>query len=320
MADASVGWPAGHEIAISGFDSRIARGMPLPWWMKIAAKLVLAHCLPNYRHRRRLGLCVHSYAAGIAGHPSAIRDDIGRHARFTGRPPQSLLELGPGDGLANALYAAAAGVTTIWMVDAGDFATSDMRSYRRIVQQIARDNPALAKRVDLSSRAAMLASIGACYLTAGTESLRHVPDCSVDLIVSYATIEHVRRHELGRLFQETFRLLVPGGIARHWIDLMDHLGGRLNNLRIPPALWEHRLMAEAGFYTNRWRCTEIVALARMAGFDTAVPALSRWPELPTPRRRMARQFRRFDDDELRIASFDLLLRRSLDQPVTAAAP
>jgi SAM-dependent methyltransferase len=303
--------PTKPETITRVFDSCDARGMPVPWWMKIAAKLVLSHCLPNYRHRRRLGLCVHSYAAGNGGHPGAIRDDIAHHVRVTGRSPRSLLELGPGDGLANALFAAAAGVTTIWMVDAGDFASSDMRSYGRIVQQIARDNPEFAKSVNLSSRAAMLTSIGARYLIAGTESLRYVPTSSVDLIVSYATIEHVRRHDLSRLFEEMNRLLVPGGIAHHWIDLMDHLGGRLNNLRISASIWEHELMAGGGFYTNRSRCTELVELARTAGFETAVPALSRWPELPTPRRAMSHQFRRFDDEELRIASFDLLLRRPL---------
>lgn len=309
MAAALADRLAEPEVTTSVFDARLARGAPVPWWMKIAAKLVVSRCLPAYRYRRRLGLGLHSYVAGNAGQPHAIRDDVARHVRLTGRLPRSLLELGPGDGLANALYAAAAGVSMIWMVDVGDFASQDMRGYRQVVQQIAQDNPGFAERVDLSSRAAMLASVGARYLTGDTSVLRTVPSDSVDLIVSYATMEHVRRHELARLLAETFRMLAPGGVARHWIDLMDHLGGRLNNLRIPPAVWEHPLLAGAGFYTNRLRCSEIVALAQAAGFGSSVPALSRWPELPTPRRVMARQFQGFDDDELRIASFDLVLRR-----------
>jgi SAM-dependent methyltransferase len=303
-------WPAAAPPTEAGvFDASVARGMPLPWWLKIAGKLVLSAGLPSYRLRRRLGLGIHSCVAGRAGNPDVLREDIARHVSATGRLPQTLLEIGPGDGVANALYAAAAGVTTIWLVDAGDFASTDMQDYQRIVQRIARDNPAFAGRIDLSSRAAMLASIGARYLTAGIESLRDVPTQSVDLIVSYAVIEHVRRRDLAALFAQMHRVLVAGGMARHWIDLMDHLGGRLNNLRLPETVWEHRVMAGAGFYTNRLRCCEILDLARSAGFAASVPRLLRWPDLPTKRRAMARQFRRFDDDELRIASFDLLLRR-----------
>ncbi len=309
MSAASDHWFQETQTTTSVFNAQAARGMPIPWWMKIAAKLVLAHGMPDYRLRRRLGLFMHSYVSGHTGQPDPLRNDIARHLRLTGRPPQTLLELGPGDGLANALYAAAAGVTTIWMVDVGDFATAEMQTYRQIVQQLAADNPDFAKRVDLSSRPAMLASIGARYLTGGTADLAQIPTGSVDLIVSYAVIEHVRRDELAQAFAETFRILAPGGIARHWVDLMDHLGGRLNNLRLPPGIWEHPLMASAGFYTNRWRHSEIVALAQHAGFDTAVPWLSRWPTLPTPRRALARPFQHFNDEELRIASFDLICRR-----------
>ncbi|MCW3475359.1 class I SAM-dependent methyltransferase [Limobrevibacterium gyesilva] len=302
------------------FDAQAARGSRVPWWVKIGAKMVLSRVLPSYAWRRRLGIGVHSYWAATIGHRDEIRRAIALHTALTGRGPEAMLELGPGDSLANALYAAAEGVRTIWLVDAGDFATADMAVYERIVRLIEADCPDFAARVDLSSRAAMLASLGARYLTGGTGDLGRIPAGSIDLIVSYMVLEHVGRGTFDRLLAETRRILAPDGLAYHFVDLMDHLGGRLNNLRFPDALWEHPAMAGSGFYTNRLRCTEILARAREAGLEASVPFLSRWPVLPTPRGALHRQFAGFSDAELRIAYFGLLLRRPLsDRTVSGLA-
>lgn len=44
------------------------------------------------------------------------------------------------------------------------------------------------------------------------------------------------------------------------------LGGALNHLRVLERLWESRLMAESGFYTQRLRYSEMLALFNEAGF------------------------------------------------------
>jgi SAM-dependent methyltransferase len=313
------------DAVITDFDAATARGAPVPWWIKIAAKLVLSRIVPSYSVRRRLRVSVHSFTADYAGNPDVLRHAINLHTSRTGSPPRSLLELGPGDSIANALYAAAAGTDTIWLADAGDFATNDMTQYQRAVDHIASDQPDFANRVDLSSRAAMLASINARYLTGGTASLRTIPNGSIDLAVSFAVLEHVRRAEFAQLLAELHRVLAPSGLAFHWIDLMDHLGGRLDNLRLPTWLWENSLFASSGFYTNRLRFSEIVTRARDAGFSTSIAWLARWPSLPTPRRAMAREFARLEDEELRIANFSLLLwhrtqdRRINDKGISGGA-
>jgi hypothetical protein len=299
--------PADGETVVSVFDAGTARGAPLPWWLKIAAKLMLSRLLRSYKVRRRLHISMHSFNAAYAGNAESLRLAIDAYAARMGRPPKSLLELGPGDSVTNALYAAAAGLGPIWLVDAGDFATTEMAKYRYIVDAIAKDQPRFSGCVDLSSFAGMLTSINAHHLAGGTASLHAIPDGAIDLAVSFAVLEHVRRAEFAQLLVGLHRVLSPSGLAFHWIDLMDHLGGRLDNLRLPAWLWESEWFASSGFYTNRLRCAEILALARAAGFVTSVPGLARWPALPTPRRAMNSEFAGFDDEELTIANFSLLL-------------
>jgi SAM-dependent methyltransferase len=155
----------------------------------------------------------------------------------------------------------------------------------------------------------MLGSLGATYLTGGTASLKDIPDGSVDTILSTAVLEHVARSEFARLAAEMFRVLRPGGTACHEVDLMDHLGGAQNNLRFSQAVWEHPVMAASGFYTNRLRCREILAIMRAAGFEVVLARVARWPALPTPRKALAEPFRSLPDDELMIANFGMLLRK-----------
>ena len=283
-----------------------AAGARLPWWGKMIAKLVLAHALPRYAWRHRLGIGVHSYAAGTGGHRHEIERAVAWFAERSGRRPDSLLELGPGDSLANALYAAAAGVRKIWLDDVGDFASGDMARYREIAAAIG---PDFADRVDLSSRSAMLASLGAVYLSSGLASLGALPAGSVDLTVSYTVLEHVRRADFSTHMAELHRVTAPGGFGMHIVDLMDHLGGALNNLRFGPRFWEHAAVADAGFYTNRLGRRDILALAEAAGFATAIPYLYRWPAPPIARRSLHRQFAARSDDDLTSAMFVLALHR-----------
>ncbi len=189
------------------------------------------------------------------------------------------------------------------MVDTGDHALAGMDAYRGIAAGL----PGL--RVDLSSRAAMLASLNATYLTGGPASLAAIADGAVELAVSYTVLEHVRRAAFAPLLAELHRLTAPGGLGVHVIDLMDHLGGGLNSLRVPAWFWENDFVAGSGFYTNRLQRDAIIGLAREAGFATAVSELYRWPALPIARAALAGDFRQVPDEELNTALFTLRLGR-----------
>jgi SAM-dependent methyltransferase len=286
------------------------RGAPIPWWGKIAAKIVLSRALPSYRVRRAFGLFLHgNLDHNIEQHGDFVKDALAAHARYGSGKAGTILELGPGNTLGTALFAAARGVERTWLVDVGDFAIADMALYRDIAGRLEVEAPGFAARADLADRGRMLTSLNATYLTGGTASLAEIPSGSLDMILSTAVLEHVRRGEFPRLAAEMLRMLRPGGTAFHGIDLMDHLGGGLNNLRFSETLWESAFFANSGFYTNRLRCHEIVAILRAAGFDLALTRIVRWPALPTPRDALAAPFRDLPEDELLISNFRVLVRK-----------
>jgi SAM-dependent methyltransferase len=288
------------------------RGAPAPWWGKIAAKVVLARVLPSYRSRKAFGLFLHgNLDHNIGQHAAFVANVLAQHERCGGGPARALLELGPGNSLGTALFAAARAVERTWLVDVGDFASDDMALYRDIARMAEAEAPGFTARVDLTGRAAMLASLNATYLTGGVASLAEIPSRSLDVILSTAVLEHVRRGEFAKLAAEMLRVLRPGGTAYHEVDLMDHLGGALNNLRFSEETWESALLADSGFYTNRIRCREMVTALAAAGFETAVTRIARWPALPTPRGALSEPFRALPEDELRIANFGVLLRKPL---------
>lgn len=286
------------------------RGLPVPWWAKIGAKMVLSRVLPGYGLRRKLGLFLHgNLDHNVTQHRDFVKNVLAQHERIAGGKARALLELGPGNSLGTALFAGAEGVSRVWLSDVGDFAESGMEFYRRLAAMEEAAHPGFAARVNFADRDAMLRSLDATYLTTGTASLAAIPSASLDLILSTAVLEHVGRSEFALLAREMMRMLRPGGTAYHEVDLMDHLGGAQNNLRFSEGAWESSLMANSGFYTNRLRCCEILAIMREAGFDAALARVARWPSAPTPRGALAKQFAAFSDDEMRIANFGMILRK-----------
>ncbi len=135
-----------------------------------------------------------------------------------------------------------------------------------------------------------------------------MPTSSVDLVFSQAVLEHVRLADFDETQRQIRRVLRPDGLASHQIDLKDHLGGALNHLRFSESLWERDWMASSGFYTNRLRCSDVLASMRDAGLTPEVTAVERWPGLPTPRARLAPRFRAMPDEELTIRQFDCVAR------------
>ena len=163
----------------------------------------------------------------------------------------------------------------------------------------------------VSSLEELLALCNASYEVDGLVSLRMLPEQSVDFMWSQAVCEHIKKDEFLDIMRELRRLLRDDGVASHRVDLRDHLGGVLNNLRFPESLWESNIMANAGFYTNRIRYSEMIRLFQQAGFDVEVVEIERWETLPTQRRKLATEFQHWSDDEFCISGFDVILRPSL---------
>lgn len=281
----------------------------LPWPLKVAAKVVLTRLPVPYALWRRTALFRHGAMDDPATALTVVRgavEGVGRQALTGAR----VLELGPGDALASAVIAHALGAASVSLVDQGAFATTDMATYRRLVAHLVSVGlpvGALAEAPDLAS---LLAACVATYDTQGLVSLEALPAGSIDFAFSNAALEHVRLAEVPATLAALNRVMAPGGVQFHRVDLKDHLAYALNNLRFSAGLWESAFMARSGFYTNRLRLSGWLEHCQHAGFRVDIVAVRRFAALPTPRAALAPAFRHLSDDELLVAGFDMVLSRA----------
>ncbi len=279
----------------------------IPWPFKIAAKLVLARLPVDYRRWKKLGLFEHGHMEDPAYGAGVFLRHFERSG-LAGRQGFACLELGPGDSLFSALLAKAHGAGRVWMVDVGDFAERDLAAYRRMARYLAAQGFAVPPDSDFASMETLLAQCNAQYLVEGLASLRGLPTHSIDFVWSQAVLEHIRRRDVDALFAELRRILRPGAVMSHRIDLQDHLAQALNNLRFSERLWEAEWMARSGFYTNRLRFRDLLGRFERAGFTIERVEPTRWASLPTPRGRMAQPFRDLPDEDILVSGFDIVLR------------
>ena len=329
MSVATLPFPPPDPTA-SASTPRVALRRALVWRAKLAAKVAMAY-LPVSRERwRRLGafklgymtdpayaLATFEKNVSRAHHAPAERGDGTRPVFDPGAPDGSappdvrglrLLELGPGEVLSSAVVARAAGAAAMTLIDAGDFTLPTVDRYREIARL---GSARFGGPVDLDGVTdvpGVLARCGAQLLTDGLASLRSLPTATVDVVWSHTMLEHVRADELPDLLRELRRVLAPGGVASHQVDLQDHLDYSLNNLRFSERAWESPVIARSECYTNRVGYAELLTMFDAAGFAVEVVRVDRWRAVPTPRRHLAPRFRTRTDDDLRVRVFDVLLR------------
>lgn len=286
----------------------------IPWWAKIAAKLILSRLPIGSRGWQKLGL----FSPGFMLDPNYAIAVFRCHYERTGSPAPGFtyLELGPGDSLATAAVAWAHGAAGGWLVDAGAYASRDIAAYRALFARLAeqRDSLRLSRDAEVlhscATIAEFLAATNCTYREDGLTGLRAVPSTSVDIVLSQATLEHVPRHEFAATIGEFHRLMKPAGMMSHQVDFKDHLGGSLHNLRFPEWLWEKPWFARrSGFYTNRLRLSEVTTAFTTAGFTVEVLNRVQWDSAPLPRHRLARQFQGLSEDDLRTSGAALVARK-----------
>jgi SAM-dependent methyltransferase len=280
--------------------------MNFPWYVKIGAKVILSNTPLRYGCFRRIGIFRHgsmdsaAYSLQVFQDHLKIAENNGVEDGFT------VLEIGPGDSVASALFAASLGASRIWLIDSGAYATTNMQTYCAIADYAISNGLTIPQETVFDSIELFLQSCRAKYYVDGLESLKKLADSSVDFIWSHAVLEHIRVHEFSEFIVEMYRVLRPGGVASHRVDLQDHLSGGLNNLRFSNSIWESDLMSESGFYTNRIRYQEMLDVFSEAGFENEVIEIDRWPELPLSKNLMNSQFQSIAIDELCVRAFSLV--------------
>ncbi|WP_232818326.1 class I SAM-dependent methyltransferase [Elioraea thermophila] len=272
----------------------------VPWWGKIAAKLVLSRLPVGYGTWARANLFRH----GTMDRPDrALATFAGIHAVAAAHAPLpsgfTVLELGPGDSLLAAVAAWGFGAGRILACDVGPFATTTLEGLKGLDGLLRARGLRPLPLAQASTAEEALAAMNVRYLTRGVEDLRALPAASVDLVWSNAVLEHVRLADLPATLAELARLLNPDGVMVHGVDFSDHLGGALNNLRFSPRLWEADwFAARSGFYTNRIAPSELLALFAEAGLATEVIHRETWAAIPTPRRALHATFRARSEEDL----------------------
>jgi len=281
----------------------------IPWWARIGAKIILYRLPVSYAVWRRLNLFAH----GEMQRPAYALDVFRQHFGNSGLKAGSsfvALELGPGDSLASAVIARAHGAVHTHLVDEGNFATMKLDAYRSLVRYLTSEGLEVAECEGARDVDEVLRVYAATYHCNGLRSLRSLPTGSVDFVWSHAVLEHVRRGVVPEMARELRRVLRAGGVCSHQVDLRDHLGGSLNNMRIPSAWWEKEWMACSGFYTNRLRKSEFLRVFEEAGFYAQIVSLQTWDDSPISRQALAREFRGLSDEDLRVRDFLVVLRPS----------
>ena len=290
----------------------------VPWWLRIGAKIMLARLPIPYGFWKRLHLFEH----GDMNQPSRALDTFIEHAQSAGvlaagsALPRLLhhdgdfnvLELGPGDSLFTAVIAKSLGASRTWLLDSGPFAAMTTSAYVGLFYFLHQRGFALPFNMHPKTLADVLRECNGEYLTDGVQSLATLPPASVDFCFSNAVLEHIPKADFTKMADELMRILKPAGVCLHRVDLKDHLGGGLNNLRFSEARWEGALFRNSGFYTNRIRFGEMIGAFQQAGFDCSLPRVMRWDKLPTPRVKMHPAFRHIPDEDLLVSGFDVLLK------------
>jgi len=282
----------------------------MPWWSKILVKIILSRMPLKYSFWKYLGIFRHGRMAQASYGFDVFNNHVSRAGLKGKLHGRVVLEMGPGDSIATAIIAASYGAKAI-LVDVGIFATSDMSRYNDIIVFLkhAGLNPP-----DISAAKSIEDILVACdarYLTHGLKSFSSVETSSIDLIFSQAVLEHIRKHEFVGMMKECFRVLTCEGIASHRIDLKDHLGGSLNNLRFNEYTWESNFFANSGFYTNRIRFIKMLDMFKESGFASEVINVRRWENLPIKKTILSKEFSLLPDKDLIVSGFDVMLTKNV---------
>jgi SAM-dependent methyltransferase len=148
-----------------------------------------------------------------------------------------VLEIGPGGNLAAAALFVAHGADSAVCLD---------------VDPLVRERPELYARLGISDALDRVR-----YVAPATIEAAPFPDRSFDIIFSHASFEHFA--DPGRAIDEIARLLRPGGVTTHVIDLRDHrdFDHPTDFLRYRDFTWRLAGSHRHG-HTNRWRASDIL--------------------------------------------------------------
>jgi SAM-dependent methyltransferase len=272
-----------------------------PWYIKFYSKYIFSKMNIPYSFLKKIGLCEHGDTENVDALLKKV-EGFNQILKFSNKKEFTYLELGPGDSIGGAAALYKMGARSIYFCDVGDFSEKNLDHYRDILEK-------LDFKKQITSRNDFLEMFNVKYFTKGLEDLKKIPNDSVDIIVSCAVLEHVSKKEFRETFKELYRILKKDGVSYHIVDLKDHLGGNLNNLRFSEKFWQSDWMINSGFYTNRIRFNEMCKLFDECGFVTNIISTNFFNEIVPDLKKMDKQFQVCEKEDLLVSGFSCLLTK-----------
>lgn len=242
-------------------------GVALVWWLKLGIKLILSRLRISIPTLQKLGGFRNSPKSNdFEREISGLMQVWQKYQEQTEGAGPTFLEVGVGDSVCRALIASSLGARKIYLVDHRDTANLDVEHYRQVDQALVkRGLPSVLKGHE-QSRADILQSVNACFLTDGLASLRSIELNSIDIIVTAAVLEHIPLAQFDEFFDVFYEIGKADSLSFHGIDFHDHFRGKLNHLRFSNKIWEGKFGINSGFYTNRIGRSDMFFRIEGAGF------------------------------------------------------
>jgi len=209
-----------------------------------------------------------------------------------------IMEIGPGDGIATAIYSKIYDSPKVFLIDVEDFADKNILIYKDIIQSLDLQLFKEKKFSEFDSIEDILKVFNAYYLIDGLKSLENIESNSVDYLFSHSVMEHIRYADLDDYIREMYRVLKPNGLISHNINYKDHLDESLNSLRFSFKIWESNLFCKSGFYTNRVPAVEMHKKFKRLGFKMTWEKFGKWSSLPIKRKYIHKDFCSYNNEDL----------------------
>ena len=269
------------------------------WILKIFLKIILSRLPIEQKFYRKIGIFRNGGMNKVEYSKKIFFGHLGDLKSFKDINEPVILEIGPGDGIATAIYSRVYNSSKVYLIDIEEFADNDISKYKDMIFSLKNDKN--FKNINLSSLNTLpdlLKEFNTSYLTNGIESFKKIENLSVDYIFSHSVMEHIRLSSLDKMIEEMNRVLKVGGLISHNINYKDHLSDSLNNLRFSKRIWESNTFANSGFYTNRVPAVEMHQKFVKSGFEIIYQNFGSWSKLPLKRKYIHQEFNKYTDKEL----------------------
>jgi SAM-dependent methyltransferase len=237
------------------------------WWFIISVKLLFSFAPFIKRIFKALGfyspgrMLDHDYAINIFNEHYSDLDSLSDDVNLG----KVIVEFGPGGSNFSALIGHAMGFSKSILID--------IEPLDEVVLESAEKNFYIIKdKLKSGGKYATVensdfSDIDYTYMNKGIMSLVALESNSVDFLWSHSVLQHIHIDSFLSALSEFHRVLKPGSLMSHKIDLKDCIAFGLNNMRFSDRIWNSDRFLTSGFYTNRIRRDEMLNLFSVSGFE-----------------------------------------------------